>query len=312
LNIATGEVQYDKSGFIGSEGRRVWYGIVGSLHETGRVPLLTVHGGPGLNHRTLDALSVVADTGRAVVFYDQLGCGESDHPTDGMRWTRSHFVEELGHVRATLGLDRVHLLAHSYGGPLCLDYLLSQGTEGIVSVTLSDSFASVPGLVKGWQAIRSSFPPEVLATLERHEAAGTVGDPEYVQLLGQHFISQHVMMVPMSERMAAAVNDLNPEIYAALHGRSWFETDGEYGDFDVTDRLAEIDVPTLVIAGRNDQCVPALSEAIHAGVPGSELVIVEGASHLPFLERPDEYFSVLNRFLAGADQTGAVGNDREA
>ena len=73
-------------------GYRTWYQMLGDPSAAGRrLPLLVLHGGPGLPHDYLEDLGVLAETGRPVVFYDQLGCGKSDHPDDTLcgSWTPS-------------------------------------------------------------------------------------------------------------------------------------------------------------------------------------------------------------------------------
>ena len=93
---------------------RTWYQVVGKLPATsGRLPLLVLHGGPGFPHDYLEDLAGLADHGRTVVFYDQIGCGKSDHPDDAALWTMATFVEEVAAVGDALGLDHVHVLDHS-------------------------------------------------------------------------------------------------------------------------------------------------------------------------------------------------------
>lgn len=102
-------------GFIPFRGYRTWYRIVGNGEEPGKLPLLVLHGGPGASHDYLEPLEAMANTGRRVIFYDQLGGGNSDHPHNPSMWTVELFVEELGAVRNALALDRLHILGQSWG-----------------------------------------------------------------------------------------------------------------------------------------------------------------------------------------------------
>src|ERR1700754_330251 len=106
--------------FIEVPGGQVWVNVVGS---GGGVPLILLHGGPGGGHDYLEPLAALADD-RPVIFYDQLGCGKSDRPDDPALWTMDRFVDELSAVRQALGLGRVHLYGHSWGGWLAIEYLL--------------------------------------------------------------------------------------------------------------------------------------------------------------------------------------------
>jgi L-proline amide hydrolase len=133
-------------GTVAFRGHRTWYQRVGGRAGTGaKLALLVAHGGPGLPHDYLEDLAGVADDQRAVVFYDQLGCGRSDHPDDPALWVMETFVDELATLREALGLDRVHLLGHSWGGWLALEYALGNPPGGRVG----ESGVTVP---VGWTA----------------------------------------------------------------------------------------------------------------------------------------------------------------
>ncbi|MGH2651639.1 MAG: alpha/beta fold hydrolase, partial [Actinomycetota bacterium] len=97
-------------GTIPVPGGTVWYGTIGD----GGIPLLCLHGGPGMSHDYLDTLADLADR-RMVVFYDQLGCGQSERPDDPSLWTIERSVAEVAAVREALGLERMHLFGNSWG-----------------------------------------------------------------------------------------------------------------------------------------------------------------------------------------------------
>jgi proline-specific peptidase len=121
-------------GTVSFRGYRTWYRIVGDLPgRRGKLPVLVLHGGPGFPHDYLEDLSGLTDDGRTVVFYDQIGCGRSDHPDDPGLWVIDTFVDEVAAVRDALGLDRVHLLGHSWGGWLALEYALGDSTASRAS-----------------------------------------------------------------------------------------------------------------------------------------------------------------------------------
>src|SRR6266568_2789008 len=126
-------------GYIDFRGYRTWYRVVGDL-DAERPPLLALHGGPGSTHHYFGPLEQLADE-RAVVLYDQIGCGSSDRPDD-IDWSVDVFREEVAAVREQLGLDRIHLLGTSWGGMLALEHVLS-GARGIASLVLSSTLANV-------------------------------------------------------------------------------------------------------------------------------------------------------------------------
>src|SRR5204863_6720379 len=141
------------------------------------------HGGPGAAHDYLLSIADLAREGRAVVFYDQIGNGRSTHyPERGADfWTVDLFVRELHNLVDGLGIrDRHHVLGQSWGGFLAQEYALTH-PAGLRSLVLADTAASFPDFVAEANRLRAGLPPEVEATLRRHEEAGTTDDPAYVE-----------------------------------------------------------------------------------------------------------------------------------
>src|SRR5919205_1238586 len=165
-----------REGFVSVPGGNVWYRIVGE--QTGRTPLLLLHGGPGAGHDYLEPLAALADE-RPVVFYDQLGCGRSDQPDDRSLWHIERSVREVDAVREGLGLERIHLLGQSWGGWLAIAYMMSH-PQGIESVILASTSASIPQFVREAERLKAELPPDVRDTLARYEAAEDWHNPEYL------------------------------------------------------------------------------------------------------------------------------------
>src|SRR5262249_30060669 len=94
-----------REGTLDFRGYQVWYASIGEKEELpGNLPLLCLHGGPGACHDYLESLAEIAKRGRRVIFYDQLGCGNSDQPDNPSLWTVPLFVEEVDVVRRALRL----------------------------------------------------------------------------------------------------------------------------------------------------------------------------------------------------------------
>ena len=297
------EMQPVQEGRIPFHGYNTWYRVVGDREEPGKLPLLTLHGGPGATHDYLESLEAMAATGRRVIFYDQLGCGKSATPSNPSLWTVGLYVEEVNAVRAALGLDRVHILGQSWGGMLGMEYALTK-PAGLASLTIADSPASMTQWVSEANRLRAELPPDVQQTLLAHEAAGTTDSPEYVAAMDV-FYRRHVCRVdPMPEYVARAFAniDANPEVYHTMNGPSEFHVIGTLKDWDITDRLGEIHAPALVISGRYDEATPAIAETVHQGIPGSEWVLFEYSSHMPHAEEPERFMQVLDDFLARIEQ----------
>lgn len=287
-----------RDGFIEVEGGPVWYRAVG---EGPGVPLLVLHGGPG---GTSCGFSLLEPLGaeRPVIRYDQLGTGRSGRPDDLSLWTVERFVEELHTVRQALGLEKMHLMGHSWGGSLAAAYVLEKGTGGIVSLTLSSPLLSTPKWVEDANLLRAQLPADVQATLVKHEAAGTFDSEEY-QEASEVFYERHVYGQTKPDPLEACAGaPWNEVIYEYMWGPTEFNATGTLLDFDVTPRLNEIDVPTLFITGEFDEARPETVAAFQARVPGARFEVIEDAAHGTIRKKTEQYMAVLEGFLDSAEQ----------
>jgi proline iminopeptidase len=290
-----------RDGFVPVEGGRVWYEIVGSGDA---IPLLTLHGGPGYPHYYLEPLEELS-ADRPVIFYDQLGCGKSDRPTDPNLWRTERFVRELGQVRAALGLTEMHLLGQSWGSMLATDYVLT-GVEGVRSLVLASPPLSIPRWIDDMKRLRSELPAEVQAVYDSHEAAGFTACLEY-QAAMLHFYRRHVCRLdPWPDSLERAVAEVGGPVYSAMWGPSEFFVTGNLLDYDRTSRLGEITIPTLFTCGRFDEATPESTTFFHGLMPGSELAIFEKSAHCAHIEEQPAYLQRVREFLHKAES--ALGN----
>jgi L-proline amide hydrolase len=289
-----------KEGYITFKGYKTWYRIVGEKEAPGKLPLLTLHGGPGACHDYLESLDAMADTGRRVIYYDQLGCGNShiDESKPEM-WTVDLYVEEVDVVRKALGLERIHLLGQSWGGMLAMEYMIRQ-PKGVASVTIASSPASMIQWVAEANKLRKQLPPEVEAALLKHEAAGTTTSEEYTKAM-QVFYDRHVCrVVPNPEYVQRSFAKLAqyPEVYNTMNGPSEFHVIGTLKNWDVIGQLPKINAPTLVTSGKYDEATPVIAETVHKGIRGSEWVLFENSSHTAHAEEAGRYVQVLSEFIS--------------
>jgi L-proline amide hydrolase len=300
--VSEGTVRFDLDG----ESAETWYRVTGDVRPgASTAPLVVLHGGPGATHDYLLSLSDLAADGRAVIHYDQLGNGRSSHfPDRGAEfWTVDLFVRELHNLVAALGIgDRHHVLGQSWGGFLAQEYALTH-PPGLRSVVLANTAASFPDFVAEANRLRADLPPDVEATLRRHEEAGTTGDPEYAEAC-EVFYARHVCRLdPWPEEVVEAFGwiDRDPTVYHTMNGPSEFHVVGSIRDWESKGRLGSIDVPTLLVSGRHDEATPALQETLQRGIRNSEWVVFEESSHMPHLEERDRYMQVVGNWLARHD-----------
>ncbi len=285
----------EQEGYIPSDGYRVWYRIVGGGAEHENVPILTLHGGPGIPHDYILDMAALASDSRRVIFYDQLGCGRSDQPNNPALWTIERTVAEIDTVRKALGLEKIHLWGQSFGGLFALEYALSQ-PAGLVSLMLASSTGSIPLWIAEANRLREELPPEVQATLLRHEQAGTLNDPEYLQATTV-FYDRHVIRVKPIPAHVQRAMDQAGQVYNTMNGPTEFLVIGTIKDWDRTNRLSEIHVPTLITSGLYDESTPLLNEVLHKGIAGSEWVLFEQSSHMAHVEERERYLETIKAFI---------------
>jgi L-proline amide hydrolase len=290
-------------GRIPFHGFETWYREAGETAE-GQLPVLCLHGGPGGAHDYLEPLFGLAETGRRTVLYDQIGCGRSAIPSHALDWTVELFVDEVGAVREALDLESIHLFGNSWGGMLAMEYALTQ-PEGLASLALASSPASIPQWVEETAKLRALLPQEVQETLTRHEDAGTIHDPEYVEAC-MVFYRRHVCRVdPWPDYVDRSFAQIG-EVYETMNGPSEFHVVGTLREWSVVDRLGEIRVPTLVVTGEHDEATPVINETVAQGIPKAESLVLPGCSHMAHVEQTEEYLALLDRFFATAE--GATGD----
>jgi proline-specific peptidase len=270
----------EREGRLDFRGCRTWYRVVGEL-GSGADPLVCLHGGPGSTHNYFAPLERLAGEGRAVVLYDQLGCGRSDRPTD-VEWTLQLFLDELAELRTELGLERIHLLGTSWGGMLALEHALS-GYGGLTSLVLSSTLASAEEWAVEAKRLRDELPGDDDEVMEAFEA--------------RHFYRGETRP-PELERMA---EERGSDAYQAMWGPNEWTITGALRGWDVRSRLEEIDVPTLVIRGRYDLSTEPITATLVEGIPGARAVVFEHSSHTPVLEETERYLEVVGGFLREAE-----------
>jgi len=288
-------------GTVGFRDWRTWYRVTGELAGSDRAPVVVLHGGPGATHDYTLRMARLAEHGHPVVHYDQLGCGRSTHlPDRGPDfWTVELFLEELDHLLHELGVARrYHLIGQSWGGMLGAEHAV-RGPEGLLSLVIADSPASMDLWVAEANRLREDLPPDVQQTLLRHEEAGTTDSPEYAQA-EKVFYDRHVCRVvpnpPEVTRSFDAIDD-DPTVYHTMNGPSEFHVVGTLRDWSVVDRVGRITAPTLLVNGAHDEATPATMQPFMDGIPDVRWETFPRSSHMPHVEEEESFLSVVGDFL---------------
>lgn len=281
-------------GFISVTGGKVWYKIVGTEHKG--IPILVLHGGPGAPHDYLESLGALA-VDRPVIFYDQLGCGNSERPSDTSLWTVERFVDEVEQVRETLKLEEIHLIGQSWGTMLAVEYILRKNPSGVKSLVLSAPYLSTQLWSDDQRAWIELLPAETRDTIYKYEALGDFTATAYQEAM-MAFYQQHLCQLdPWPESINRTFEKMGVEVYNHMWGASEFTINGTLLNADLTEELHRIHLPVLFTCGEFDEATPVTTAYYQSKLPESELHIFEGASHMHHLEKVHEYNFLISDFI---------------
>ncbi len=212
-------------GYVAVPGGRIWYRVAGNGPGT---PLVVLHGGPGAPSYYMASLARLG-TERPVIFYDQLGAGRSDRPTDTTLWRVTRFMAELDSLRDHLGLRRIHLLGHSWGAMLATDYLLAK-PKGVRSLILASPVISTARWEADADTLIATLPNSVQRAIATHEAARTYSAPAYqaaVQIYYAWFLTRRG-----GPEVDSTFAHFNADLYGYMWGPSEFTATGTLRTYD--------------------------------------------------------------------------------
>ncbi|KAG9226894.1 hypothetical protein CCMSSC00406_0003433 [Pleurotus cornucopiae] len=287
---------------VGAETYQTWYKVVGDLGAGGR-PIVCVHGGGGMTHHyMLPHKELNSRLGYVpVIFYDQLGNGESTHIPDAPKefWKAELWVDELENLVKHLGIsDDFDLLGHSWGGMLSGQFTATRAPAGLKNLIIADSPASVPLLQASTDTILRQN-PEVAAIIQKHAEAGTFADPGYLAAT-QVLHKKHFCTIdPMPEDLMTSALSImkDPTVFSAMVGPSTYNLVGNLVGWSIIDKLHNITCPVLLISSPHDAVQPFAIIPWFQNISKVKWVELYNSSHMPMFEEPERYFQVIVDFL---------------
>ena len=271
------------------DGTHIAYYVAGDPTST-ETPLLVISGGPGSDHRYMrvgGSFDILSEH-RPVIMFDQRGTSRSG-PVNGPP-RLDQWADDVESIRVALGATRVHVLGHSFGGIVAMNYLDRFG-DNVSSVIFNNSTASsiadtenilrkvFPDRIDEWARTRAELPPRFKAS-----EIAVFTSMEFVDL----------------ERLDDFLDAISEFTYNIKVNNALRE---DMAHLNYADVLGSISVPSLVLHGRYDPVItPETAWNLHQMLPGSELVILPATGHLPFAEVPDAYVAVVDRFLRAVDR----------
>jgi proline iminopeptidase len=292
------------AGFVDANGVLIYYEAMGKGE-----PLLIVHGGPGASHDYfLPYLLPLARTNR-VIFIDERGSGKSEKLEDPKGYTVENMVEDVEAVRDHLGLGKISLLGHSYGGVIAQAYAFKYQAN-LSHLILGSTFHSTRALNEVFVQMKAHMTPELRARIDKMEKAGLFGrgkpyehsryTADYMEAAwGEGYFPYVYQKHPDPAYDPVSPGGTSWDLYREMWGsHGEFVVDGNLTSVEYADRLATIKVPTLITVGDHDQVSPSIAEAMHAGIPGSKLVILPQSGHMTFVDQPGLFVKTVTEFVA--------------
>jgi len=274
-----------------------------------KMKVLLLNGGPGATHEYFECMeNFLPQEGIEFIYYDQLGCGNSDNPKDTAMWSLPRYVEEVEQVRQALNLtkDNFYLLGHSWGGILAAEYAFKyqQNLKGLI---ISNMMMSCPEYGRyAEQVLAKQMKPEVLAEIRQIEARKDFQNPRYMELLMPNFYAEHVLRLPLDkwpEPVTRSFSKSNNSLYVTMQGPSEFGIAGKLTTWDRTQDLPKLSVPVLSIGGKYDTMDPEHMRRIATQVQNGTALICPNGSHMSLYDDQETYMNGLTKWIVSVNKS---------
>ena len=284
---------------------KVWTKCIGN---NPKMKLLLLNGGPGATHEYFECMeSFLPAEGIEIIYYDQLGCGNSNDPKDTSMWDLDRYVEEVEQVRSALGLskDNFYLLGHSWGGILAMQYALKY-QDNLKGLIISNMMSSCPQYGKyAQEVLAKQMDPKILDTIRTIEAKKDFDNPKYMELLMPHFYAKHILRIPLEEwpePVTRSFGKMNQSLYVTMQGPSEFGISGKLEKWDVSKQLPSIKTPSLTIGGTFDTMDPEYMKWMSTQLPAGEFLLCPKGSHMSMYDDQAVYMKGVVKFIKEVDK----------
>jgi len=303
---AGGTVLKLESGFVDAHGALIYYEALGN-----GTPLLVLHGGPGASHAYFLPYLLPLARSHRVVFIDERGSVKSEKLEDATGYTVENMVEDAEAVRQALGLGKIDLMGHSFGGVVAQAYAFKYQAH-LSHLVLASTFHSTRALNDVFIQMKAKMTPDLRNRINVMEKAGLYGrgkawergrySGEYMAAAwGEGYFPYLYQRRPDPNYEPATSLDMSWDLYREMWGsHGEFVVDGNLKSVEYADRLPSIDVPTLVTVGDHDQVPPSIAETMHSAIKRSVLRVIPQSGHMTFVDQPSLYINTINDFLGGS------------
>ena len=294
---ATADALPPGEGRLAVDGGRIWYKVSGSGTAT---PAILLHGGPGFSSFYMKSLEGL-NTDRAIVRYDQLGGGKSDKIADTAMFNIAHFVRELDSLRSHLGHNKVHVVGHSWGTILGLEYYRAH-PERVASLTLMSPALNMQSWERNARRLVKTLSDSSQKAIATGEAEGKFDAPAHQAALGE-FYGKYVWLRPVQADLDSLMSTANQGIYLYMQGPSELTIIGTLEKYDATPYLKDVKIPVLFTVGDVDEADPPTVKRHAQMTPRAQYAVIPNAAHIVQWDAPDETNRIIREFLKSVDST---------
>jgi proline iminopeptidase len=289
-------------------GAKLWVITVGRGE-----PLILIAGGPGGVHTGLRRFDSLAKSGIQLIYFDAFGRGKSDTAKDVKEYTIERDIEDIEGLRKALHLNKISLLGHSYGSVVAQGYAIKYG-QNLSHLIIANGFHSFIM----WQEnddnsnheIKTNYPEVWTELMKIREQGAVSSDERHQEIYGrvpygflyaynpEHFENRQVVPT-QSKPPRVYPNAFNARLYYQMVGKDGdFIVGNDIGNFDYRQKLKDLKMPVLIVAGRYDRvAVPWMQVKYREYCPQAQFVMFEHSGHNPQVEEPEKEMPLIAEFL---------------
>lgn len=281
---------YSDERFVESEETKIFCRTIGQGQ-----PIIVIHGGPGLSQDYLLPQFYDLAKNHFVIFYDQRGAGQSKAEIDE-KMTIADLIRDLENLQKELGLNKISILGHSWGGLVAMQYAIVH-PDRVDKLILSNS---APASLDGFKLFEKNY-MEKTGSLQEEIAniqgmpEFQYGDPELHEKLNRIIFRTFCHIPENADQLNLRMSQTAWANFLKINPILWANTLVE--SFDLHEDLKKLTMPALIIHGVDDPVPLSTAQRIHECIPGSELIIIDNCGHFPYIEQEEIFFKILGNFL---------------
>jgi proline iminopeptidase len=284
-----------RQGFIEGAGAKIFYKTVGA-----GPPLVVLHGGPGADHTDFLPFLLPLSRRHQLILMDERGCGRSERLSNPRGYTLDLMVEDIEQLRKDLGLRRMALMGHSFGGILAQAYAIRYSRR-LDRLVLAGTAASAKAINADFANIRRVLPAAVRNGMAAFESRG-IFRADGLYRRGYASLSARALAPYMyARRPPTSAPDYGLTGWEVLREmwvrRSDFCIDGNLKGFDFTRKLRRVNTPTLVVIGDHDMVSRESADQLRGSLPRAEIVVMKECGHMMFVDQTKRFNALLSDFL---------------